>query len=274
MKFQSLSTFVAFCALNLAGSIQGASASVIANSVIDWSSFNVQLIDSSNGANAPEFRWSTQNATVESWAFVWSNPPSNDYPRLTYFADDYTSELTTHTATTLSQSHTIRNTSSLESYSQSAADNLTNGYAHAGNYGNFELSGNGLAVMTVDWHQSVSGGAEGDIYNWANATTNIYANYSDTDGATSRTDLTVATNTYDAVPQSRQGTFVFVISGDGEHTVYGMFGASASARTMISRAEVSVQAQVSAVPVPAAVWLFASAILGFLGFTRRSNGVL
>lgn len=267
MKFLSIPTVAALCLLSVAGSQHKAYASVVASSTIDWSSFNIQLIDLSNGSNAPTFRWTAQSGTARSWAFVWTDPPSNDYPLQSLTADDHGSELATDTVTTLSQSRTLRNADLLDSHSQSATDYFTNGFASAGNDGSFELSGNGLAVLTLDWHHSVSGGAENDIYNWANATTNIYANYYDSDGAGANKSVLVATNTYDAVPQTRNGSFVFVISGDGEHLVSGSFGATASARTMISRPEDS--GPINPVPLPASAWMFGSALLGSLTGRRR-----
>lgn len=269
MKFLSIPTVATLCLLSVAGTLHKAHASVVASSTIDWSSFNIQLIDLSNGSNAPVFRWTDQRGTADSWAFVWTDPPNNDYPLQSFTANDHSSELTTNTVTTLSQSRTIRNADLLDTHSQSATDNFTNGFASAANDGGFELSGNGLAILTLDWHHSVSGGAENDIYNWANATTSIYAYYNDTDGAGANKSVSVSTNTYDAVPQTRNGSFVFVISGDGEHLVSGAFVATASARTMISRPEDS--GPVNPVPLPASAWLFGTVLLGSLaGRQRRS----
>ncbi|WFP49910.1 VPLPA-CTERM sorting domain-containing protein [Methylomonas sp. EFPC3] len=266
MKFFSIPIIATLLSLSLAATPHGAHAAVVASSTIDWSSFNIQLIDLSDGSNAPEFRWTAQNGAVTSWAFAWTDPPSDDYPKQNFSAADFSSQLTTDTVTTLSQSRTTRTAGLLESHSQSATDNFTNGSASAGNDGSFELNGNGLAILTLDWQQSVSGGGEGDIYNWANATTNIYASYSDTDGAGANKTVFVSTNTYDAVPQDRNGSFIFVISGDGEHLVSGTFGATASTRTMISRPGDS--GPINPVPLPASAWLFGSALLGGLR-TRR-----
>ncbi|MDT4331096.1 hypothetical protein ACQE3E_16220 [Methylomonas sp. MED-D] len=267
MKCLSIPAVAALYALCAVGSLPSANASVVASSTIDWSSFNIQLIDLSNGTNAPAFRWTAQSGVANSWAFVWTNPPSNDYPNQSVTAADFGSALTTDTATTLSQSRATRNADSLDSHSQSATDYYTNGFATAGNNGDFELSGNGLAILTLDWQHSVSGGGEGDIYNWANATTSIYANYYGSDGAGANKSVLVSTNSYDAVPQTRNGSFVFVISGDGEHLVSGSFGATASARTMISRPEDS--GPINPVPVPASAWLFGTMLLGWLTGRRR-----
>ena len=96
---------------SLACGAQTAIASSSAQATIDWSSFNVQLIDLSAGLNVPVFNWLSESGSVSSNSFT-NNP--YDYQANDNYASDFSSVLSTNTVTSEAQSSSLRSASVLQ----------------------------------------------------------------------------------------------------------------------------------------------------------------
>ncbi len=260
MNLLKKKNLMAVASFILAAGAQTAIASSSAQATINWDSFNVQLIDLSSGLNAPVFNWLTANGGAYSYA---NTTQPYDLQNDGQSASDYSTTLSTNTVTAEAQSSTLRNAAVLQANaaSQPGTGNISNNYAYAGsyNYGNFGLAGHGIALITMDWNVSGTG-VTNDSSEYSYASANIYGNFSD--GNYSSGSATSSYGSYTTYNDSfsQNGTFSLAIFGDGTNNVTGSINAQAYAQAY---------SPVSQVPLPSAVWLFLSALMGVLGFTQR-----
>lgn len=115
----------------------------------------------------------------------------------------------------------------------------------------FTITALAEGMVSFDWEYSTEDDPEFDTFGWLLG--DVYTQLSD-----------------DSLGQQQSGSTMFnVLAGDifgfRVHSVDSVFGA---ATATISNFSAPASAP-SPVPVPAAAWLFGSALLGFLGFSRR-----
>lgn len=255
--------WLAACVATATLGISSAQASTSASVVIDWDSLNIQFVDLSGGTNAPVLNWTSQNGEVYSYAQTVS---PYDYQYDDDYAGDFTTTLSTLTHTAEAQSDTLRDTYTLSAYSatqpgvaQVASSNYA--YAYSGNWGNFELTGQGLAIITLDWNLSVIG-TVGDTSDYSYAQAYLYGNYSDNVWNSGSAYSQPNYYSYNTGDFSTNGSFALAIVSDGVHTTTGSLNAYAYAFSY---------SPVSQVPVPMAAWLFGSGLLGLMGVSRRKQ---
>ncbi|WP_262965967.1 hypothetical protein [Methylobacter psychrophilus] len=262
MNFLKKKPLLALVTITLVAVAQSAIASSSAQATINWDSLNVKIIDLSNGLNAPVFNWLSESGNVRS----------NSDTRIPYdsqsdsnYIPDFSSTLSTNTVTASAQSSTLRNTAVLQAYAASQPSTLINYYentasASAQNFGNFSLTGYGIALITLDWNVSVTGVInDSSDYSYAQAFINgslFDGNY----GSGSASSTSSGNSSADNGSYSENGTFSFAIFGNGSNNITGDINAVAY---------VSSVSSLSQVPLPSAVWLFLSAFIGVLGLTQR-----
>lgn len=240
----------------LAAGAQTAIASSSAQATINWDSFNVQLIDLSGGLNTPVFNWLSESGNVRSNS---ENSAPYDSQSDSNFVPDFSTTLSTNTVTAEAQSSTLRNTNVLQAYAASQPSTLANYYentatATAQNFGNFGLTGYGIALITLDWNVSVTGVInDSSDYSYAQAFINgslFDGNY----GSGSASSSSSGNSSAVSGSFSENGTFSFAAFSNGVDNVTG----SISAVTYVSSVS-----SLSQVPLPSAVWFFLSALMGF-----------
>lgn len=262
----------------LAGSSQSAVADAFAQASIDWDNLSVQIFDLSGGSNAPILNWTYRRGEAASNATSFD---PYDYTSRTKAAYNFTNTLDADSSTDFAQSQSIRNSSVLEAYAATQTSTSTDAwwssgsnyaYANVLNEGNFTLTGHGLALIKLEW--SIFGNSDSAV-DWseqANSGINISGSYSDGLGSTtssfseaSQFAAWYANNAY-----SQEGVFTMAIFGDGIHTINGWLKAQAWAN---STSTAFASATPAAVPIPAAIWMFASGLLGVIGVSRRKATV-
>ncbi len=255
--------WLAACVATAALGMSSAQASTSASVVIDWGSLNIQYIDLSGNTNAPVLNWTSQYGQVYSYA-VTASP--YDYQSDTDYANDFTTSLSTVTNTAEAQSSTLRdvNTLSANSATQpgvgpSAVSNYA--YANSYNYGSFEVTGQGLALITLDWHLSLTG-TLGDVNDYSYAIASLSGNFSDNVWNSGSAFSSPDYYSFNSGDVTTNGTFTLAIFSNGVNTTTG--GLSAYAYTYS-------YSPVSQVPVPMAAWLFGSGLLGLMGVSRRKQ---
>ncbi|MCQ8103740.1 VPLPA-CTERM sorting domain-containing protein [Methylomonas sp. SURF-2] len=268
--------------LAVAGGIETASASSSAQATIDWDNLSFQLIDFSNGLNAPTLSWTTKNGTVMSSA---TTVDPDDSGSGVQSRNNFTTAISSEIETLYAQSSATRNsntglTASATTQQGASIYDVNLGVnaasASATNSGAFQLSGNGLLLISLDWSVA-SSGSSGDIFwggigEWASASISISGSYNGqfTSGNAS---ASFTTNPYwwsFGGPESQGSTFVMAVFNSGFEVISGNISATASA-TSNSSAYLSGAGNPAAVPLPASAWLFGSAMFGFLVQRRRKQ---
>lgn len=262
----------------LAGSAQIASASSSAQAEIDWNNLTITYVDLSNGLNAPSLNWTYQLGDSHSDANSFDPFDSTSRSRKAY---NFTSSLSTDTSTDYAQSSTLRNSNTLTATAASQTSNSpfaspwgpdqNVASASVFNQGNFEMFGYGVALIILDW--SYSGNSDSSDSS-ATSGINITGNYSDNNGSstTVSSNYNDYANPYWNAQYDHAGIFMMSIFGDGVHTVLGSLTAQAWANSasVVSPTDGGGN---TAVPLPAASWMFGSGLLGLLGFSRRKPTV-
>lgn len=249
----------------LAGSAQTATASSSASAHIDWDSLTIQYFDMSFNTNAPNLLWTQEQGVVQSHASTFD--PS-DYQNDNQSEYDFSSTLSTNTSTLYAQSSSLRDSNDLDAYAASQQSNSSSfvfynnfSNAYSWNDGYFQMTGKGIALITLDW--SASGTSTGNDYSdYASAQVSIYGSFTDSNGNSGSSNTSYNRDTVYDGPFNQSGTFSMAIFSDGIHTVTGNLYAQAYAYS---------QSPVSSVPVPTAVWLFGSGLVGLLGVARRKQ---
>ncbi len=206
-------------------------ASASGAATIDWDSFSVQLIDLSGGLNTPVFTWTSQYGEVYSYAYT---PTSTSYGGY-YQASDFSSPLLSVSDTSAAQVTASRDADALHAYAAtqpgtnpwgSGYNNYAYGYSY--NYGAFSLSGNGVAVITMDWDVSLTG-SMGNWNDYSYAYAGIWGSYSDSlysSGSANSSFSTYSTYNGDALVS---GSFAMAVVGTGNATATGYLYAQAYA---------------------------------------------
>ena len=245
----------------LAAGAQHAVAASSAQATINWNSLSVKYLDLASGTNAPQLNWIYGLGTVDTSAYTAN---TNDFQQDTAFADDLITGLSINSTTAQAQSSALRTSTTLQANAATQAGSglvadTNEANASAYNYAEFEFSGNGSALITVEWTASASGTAGNwDDYTYAAAFIN--GNFDDGNGNNGSSTSSKAYYTSEEGVFNFNGIFSMEIFGDGINTVTGEINAEAVA---------SAYSPVSQVPVPTAVWLFASGLMGILGVSRR-----
>lgn len=234
-------------------------ASASAN--INWGSLTIQYFDLSDGSFAPSLVWTAANGEVYSRT-VSADP----YDLKTHIqkAEDFSQPLSTNTQSLYALSSTLRTVDELNAYAttESSISNsfeLTSNHASAEsfNYGDFQLTGKGIALLRLDW--SAAGiGSKDNALEYANVRIGISGIFSDNNGSEGDAFFRFEQSTNENGSFSESETFSMAIFTDGLHTVSGSFSAAAIANSY---------SPVSQVPIPTTLGLFISGLLGMLHLT-------
>ncbi|MEQ1637903.1 MAG: VPLPA-CTERM sorting domain-containing protein [Methylococcales bacterium] len=238
-------------AITLTGTAQTSMAASTANATIDWSSLNVQLTDTTGGDNPLGFSWLSTSPYYSNTAFSQTGSVIQDQ-------SVETNPSSTHAITAGAQSHGVINNNLMQAASQShpsVAESYT--YADAYNYAEFEITGQGYVEISLNWSTSVSG-EEGNYFDYSTAQAYLLGQPQDDninyffDYIDSNYDGTINHN----------GTFTLRFDNDGNDTFSGFIQ---------SEAYTEAYGSVAPVPVPAAIWLLGSGLVGLMGFSRRKQ---
>ncbi|WP_367155335.1 VPLPA-CTERM sorting domain-containing protein [Methylomonas sp. HYX-M1] len=250
----------------LALSVQPVYAATSAQAHIDWNGINVTYFDLSDGSNVPLLTWSTQYGQIDSYAYSGSN---GDYQNDAQSAADFISSLSAATTTINAQSSTLRDGDDLNAYAASQvgfASLLDSNYAAATayNFGSFQVTGFGLALISIDW--SITGSHDAaDFSSYSSAQVALAAEYTDGNGNVGKNTGGGNDTAGSGSEFSRSGTFTITLFSDGVHGVTGNLAAQASVYSF---------SPVSQVPLPAAAWMFGSGLLGLLTAVGRKSGAV
>ncbi|WP_445372350.1 VPLPA-CTERM sorting domain-containing protein [Methylomonas sp. HW2-6] len=226
-----------------------------ASATIDWSSFQITLAG---------------NGTDPAPTIVWTYLTSNSVSRLTstsqpgdpfQYAFDWTSPL--HTELTSGGTSTASSISGLSLQSQASDGNLSpSTWARSDNhrYGEFQVFGTGSLSFSVDYVLDAAiespGIASGATPNQAVVNASLYL--SDLGGNQPQTAEEYLTLLPGDLPAHKEGTLLVTLQiEDGEKYAFS--------------ANTSANANVSAVPVPAAAWLFGSGLIGLMAARKRTG---
>lgn len=255
----------------LASSSPIANAASSAEAEINWDNLVITYVDMSGGMNAPTLTWTSQHGDSDSSAASFDP----EFTTSTHMgAYNFTSTLSTESLTFYAQSSSERDSMELEAYaaSQTSASPYASGwetneaYASASNYGDFELMGHGMALITLDW--SISGNSD-SFESYAYSSIDIYGEWTDNNGTYSSASSYASggADFWWTADYLEEGTFTMAMYSDGVNTIFGSLNAAAYAN---SYSYVTYDdSYVPPVPVPAAAWLFGSGLLGLIGIKRR-----
>ena len=231
-----------------------------ASATIDWSSFAVAGYPI--GPNPlPVITWSNEYSSV--YAYTDTGSESN-------YAADWTTELVKHAGNIATFSDAVADTLVLHSYSEDA-DLSSTSQANSSAYrqGDFSVAGSGFLVFSVNYtlDASLEPGNDTSNYNNNYANANVYlqaqkiaSNVNDQYTNVGDSIYLYEYNFANSPVQSGGTLNLALLVNDGE-AYHISAGAGSSAN-------------VSSVPLPSAVWLFMSALLGFLGLTRRKSALI
>lgn len=253
-----------------AGSVQA--STVTASAVVDWSQFSITGIDI--GLGTPSIDWSFRDTTLSTQVFVQSGP---DTGFLSQFGSisNWASPLDLASALLGSEARATGDAATLGVHASNGTGfGFTSASATRG--GSYTVIGTGLVMFTVPYEltglASISvdagfgdfGSVSGQI--WLNAT-------SATSSQNSNAGETVFNSVFAGFPGDVQtfalsGVLTAVLSvNDG---AFGNFSLSSSASS-----NAVLGGGGSPIPLPAAVWLLAGALLALLGFRpgRRDSSL-
>lgn len=249
----------------LASGTQHSIAASSAQATINWNSLSIQYSDLSGGVNAPQLNWLYGLGSVDTSAYTAT---INDFRQDSNFTEDLLTTLSINTTTTQAQSSALRTSATLQANAAAQAGSgslAATNEAHAStyNYVEFELLGNGSALITVEWTAS-GNGAVGNWDDYAYAAAFINGNFDDGNSNRGSSTSSNAYYTSEKGIFNVSGVFSMKIVNDGIHTVSGAINAEAVT---------AAYSPVSQVPLPNAAWLFISGFMGFLGVSRRRQSV-
>ncbi len=202
---------------------------------IDWSSFDVQIIDWSDGANVPVFSWNPAVVEGHSFSTARTAPFDKDLDGPLY-AEDFVTTLSTAAYTSHGQSSSTRSETTLLATASSQINDIDPEGTWPVNYGisvasntlSFTVTGYGEAVFSLNWEMGVTGNA-GDSNDYGVANASVLGDYGDglySDSFYSEMNLSSS----DFGSGSKSGTFSWtVFSPGGETTAYMLVLAGANA---------------------------------------------
>ncbi|MGZ4960387.1 MAG: hypothetical protein ACXV7J_14120 [Methylomonas sp.] len=247
LKKQSLLAFGGLAMVINAGA--ASSSTTHASAIIDWSTFNITGYPLGPGA-APTYVLSGQSSNATSSISDWVNWTSN-----------------------------VTNTGSLFAVSTEGTG-VGNGSAAADRTANLTITGNGFLTISAHYilNAAINGVGCTDYFcsdqNSASASASFsLTNYSSKGAHSALSEASIGLgNSWDwpysgLISDQHQGTlFVSVLVNNGDTLNFSSF-VSADARQV-------VVGPVSSVPVPSAMWLFGSALLGMVGLRLQKRGVV
>lgn len=238
--------------------IAPASADTYAFATIDWDSLNIQLIDLSGGTNAPVLNWTSVYGSTYAYAYT-ENPYGSDGSSA--YSYDINNPISSNATTALAQSSAVWDALAFTA-SSSAQEGIGNYYNYAGgsSYASvyFTLTGNGIALITVDW--SIEGQAtDGSV---SSAGTNVYGYYYSLYSSGSAHSGYSASTT-DVGNFAYGGTFSMAVLNTDPNGTSGWISASAYAYSQSPNAPV---------PEPETYALMLAG-LGLVGFMARRRKV-
>jgi len=231
-----------------------------ASATIDWSTFAVAGYPI--GPNtAPVITWNNQYSSV--YAYTDTDNQSDS-------AGDWTTGLVKHAGNIPTFSDAVATTSALHSYSEdSDLSSANQAYSRANRSGDFSVAGSGFLVFSVNYTLDASLEPGNDPSNYYNNYSSAYvylqaqkiaSNVNNQYFGVSDNVFLNQDNFTDSPLHSGGALNLALLVNNGE--AYHLWAVAGS------------DANVSSVPLPSAVWLFMSALLGVLGLTRRKSSAL
>jgi hypothetical protein len=259
------------------GGVDVVSASSSAQAIIDWDNLSFQLIDLSGGINIPLLNWTSKSGSVTSTATKVDPYDFDTSSRTSY---GFTKTIFANADTDFTQGNALRNNVILSADASSQAG-LTDvsGYNYANssasNSGSFELTGKGWLLISMNWSVAATG-TYGDwdsgMVEYANASIAINGSYAGlfNSGSAASSYSTPVGYWNTATADSQSGTFSMAVFNPGAGIITGVISAASSATAYSRNARNNFDnLEVSPVPVPGAIWLFASGLIVFFGSTKR-----
>jgi len=237
--------------------VEAASSAPLANAAatFDWNTFAVTAYPIGPDL-APVLTWSNQSSTV----FAQTNTDNQNSS-----ADDWTTALAKHVGNTATFSDAKADTSVLHSYSEdSDLSSASQTSSSAYRLGDFSVAGNGFLVFSINYTLDSSLEPGNDYSNHYNSYANASV-YLQMQKITSNVNnqyfavvdsVYLDQNNFTNSPVHSGGALnlaLLVNNGESYHFTAGN----------------SSSVNVSSIPLPSAVWLFMSALLGVLSLTRR-----
>lgn len=235
------------------GSAEAAVASASAS--IDWSTFTVTGY-AMGPTPGPTISWNNQSTSVSATSY---QPNNNQYNS----SSDWTSSIAASASSgTLSSASALADAGQLVASAQDTDVDINNSSSSwSYRYGDFTVSGNGILVFSVDYSLATSL-VPGDLTYTNYANTGVFLsvqNYSQVSNGyfTAQQNIYLDDGNVGQSPLKKSDTLYLALvvkDGDAYHFQGEAYASSNAA---------------SVVPVPSAVWMFLSAIGGFIGVTRR-----
>jgi len=260
--------------------VEAASSAPLANAAatFDWNTFAVTAYPIGPDL-APVLTWSNQSSTV----FAQTNTDNQNSS-----ADDWTTALAKHVGNTATFSDAKADTSVLHSYSEdSDLSSASQTSSSAYRLGDFSVAGNGFLVFSINYTLDSSLEPGNDYSNHYNSYANasVYLQMQKITSNVNNQYFTVGDSVYlsqDNLTDSpskgpnkirHSGAYpyqdIFTNSPAHSEGALNLAFLVNDGESYHLSAGNSSSANVSSVPLPSAVWLFMSALLGVLGLTRR-----
>ncbi|NOT84546.1 MAG: VPLPA-CTERM sorting domain-containing protein [Methylococcaceae bacterium] len=139
----------------------------------------------------------------------------------------------------------------------SAAESNT--YAGIYNFASFTITGQGYVEFNLDWNTSVSGEANDAL---DNSSARAYFTVMDTDGTVSSAEVDDL-DSFNFGTTNHSGTFTLRFDNDDINEALN--------GNLLSIAYTGAIGSIAPVPVPAALWLLGSGLIGLAGYSRRKQ---
>ncbi len=219
----------------LAGLLAQSPAALAASATasIDWSGLSITLIDLSGGLNAPTLSWTSQSGEAFSNANSWGPYTVGSDGN---WAGDWSTLLTAGVSLPKAASSASRAADLLEAtasampgthpLAESIWSQTNNSWASASNSGYFDLTGHGIAVITLPYTVSVTGtmlNSEDFAYTHAVVYGSFWSDYLSGSTTASRELSSFWNGT-----ESYSGLFSMSVFSDGVNTTSGYLSASAN----------------------------------------------
>ncbi|MDD5577781.1 MAG: VPLPA-CTERM sorting domain-containing protein [Methylobacter sp.] len=246
---------LSFLMLLLCGAQPAGAALISASASIDWSTFKITAIDVGNGL--PTLKWNSQNDNSQASIGYYSST----YENASNWSAGTSATESGSTSTfnkSASASTSVNQIKADASVSGSLVNQYSSPYSTTYRSGNFTVEGDGLLLFQANYSLAgdIGTAASGTASSNVNFNLNAFSNGGNGNGSASQTFNHYIYNGSFAENGILATALVFK---DGWS---GSFSASANASV--------TSYGVSSVPLPAAFWLFGSALAG-VGALRRSN---
>ncbi len=203
-----------------------AMADVMSSVNLHWDSLKVTLVDLPGGAPL-SFSW-TGSELGEVHSFAVTADPLDDKSDDPPSANDFTTLLSSDLTTAKAQASATRGSATLSASAASQLGTSPSGFdtnyadGTAVNSGDFELTGNGIALITMDW-DAILEGTLGDSSDDASVNASVYATYDDGAFDQGYAFGGVSMNTHDSGSGTWSGTLSMTIPNLGVTTTGTLF---------------------------------------------------